>query len=775
MQLKFLYGNGASYRGEVSVTPTGRTCQRWDSQTPHGHKVTPANHPSSGLEHNYCRNPDGSPGVWCYTTDPDTTWEYCDVTICGKQGYVIASEARSEAAFGAGSGQIWLENLACGGSETSIEYCRHNGWGTHNCQHSEDAGVVCSDAIRLVGGSLSREGRVEVYHDGQWGAVCDDAFDISDAHVVCRQLGYTGAAEARTEAAFGMGSGQIWLDNLACGGSETNIEHCSHNGWGSHNCVHSEDAGVVCSNAIRLVGGSSSREGRVEVHYDGQWGTVCDDDFDMNDANVICRQLGYGSAAEARSQAAFGAGSGQIWLNNLACVGSETSIGDCSHNGWGSHNCGHGEDAGVVCKVPGEVKMIEIREKISETNSIVANAGLSLQSLAIIGLQVPIDGGWSDWSPWSDCSVTCGVGTQTRDRSCTNPEPEHGGAECDGDTQETQQCDTGVFCPVDGGLSDWSAWSGCSVTCGVGTQTRHRSCTNPAPAHGGAGCHGYTDGTQQCNTGVSCPVIRLVGGSSSREGRVEVYRSGQWGTVCDDDFDINDANVICRQLGYGSAIDARSQAAFGAGSGQIWLDNLACGGTEARVEHCSHNGWGSHNCGHGEDAGVVCSDGECQTGNGASYRGTVSVTPTGKTCQRWDSQTPHVHSRTPGNYRSSGLEQNYCRNPDGSRGVWCYTTDLFTRFEYCDIPTCGIRLVSGSSPREGRVEVYHGGQWGTVCDDDFDMNDARVICRQLRQGSAAQARSYAAFGAGSARATTGQLQFYQAAPGGNVLHVIPIM
>ncbi|XP_035676052.1 scavenger receptor cysteine-rich domain superfamily protein-like [Branchiostoma floridae] len=362
---------------------------------------------------------------------------------------------------------------------------------------------------------------------------------------------------------------------------------------------------------------------------------------------------------------------------------------------------------------------------------------------------VTVDGGWSDWSPWSDCSVTCGVGTQTRDRSCTNPEPEHGGAECDGDTQETQQCDTGVFCPVDGGLSDWSAWSGCSVTCGVGTQTRHRSCTNPAPAHGGAGCHGYTDGTQQCNTGVSCPVIRLVGGSSSREGRVEVYRSGQWGTVCDDDFDINDANVICRQLGYGSAIDARSQAAFGAGSGQIWLDNLACGGTEARVEHCSHNGWGSHNCGHGEDAGVVCSDGECQTGNGASYRGTVSVTPTGKTCQRWDSQTPHVHSRTPGNYRSSGLEQNYCRNPDGSRGVWCYTTDLFTRFEYCDIPTCGIRLVSGSSPREGRVEVYHGGQWGTVCDDDFDMNDARVICRQLRQGSAAQARSYAAFGAGS--------------------------
>ncbi|XP_078599632.1 uncharacterized protein LOC144874877 [Branchiostoma floridae x Branchiostoma japonicum] len=218
---------------------------------------------------------------------------------------------------------------------------------------SSSAGATSCTAqsaeVRLVGGSSSSEGRVEVYHDGQWGTVCDDAFDINDANVICRQLGYGGALEARSQAAFGAGSGQIWLDDLACGGSETSIEDCSHRGWGSHNCGHSEDAGVVCLSGIRLVGGSSSSEGRVEVNHDGQWGTVCDDAFDMNDANVICRQLGYGGALEARSQAAFGAGSGQIWLDDLACGGSETSIEDCSHRGWGSHNCGHSEDAGVVC------------------------------------------------------------------------------------------------------------------------------------------------------------------------------------------------------------------------------------------------------------------------------------------------------------------------------------------------------------------------------------------------------------------------------------------
>ncbi|XP_066301959.1 uncharacterized protein [Branchiostoma lanceolatum] len=91
----------------------------------------------------------------------------------------------------------------------------------------------------------------------------------------------------------------------------------------------------------------------------------------------------------------------------------------------------------------------------------------------------------------------------------------------------------------------------------------------------------------------------------------------------------------------------------------------------------------------GEDPGMCWEvPADCQAGDGASYRGAVSVTMTGKTCQRWDSQTPHAHFNTPANYPSSGLEQNYCRNPDGATGVWCYTTDPSTTYEYCDIRVC---------------------------------------------------------------------------------------
>ena len=98
-----------------------------------------------------------------------------------------------------------------------------------------------------------------------------------------------------------------------------------------------------------LDGGSTDNEGRVEVNFNGEWGTVCDDFWSINDANVACRQLGFGTAVSATRTATFGQGSGTIWLDNLQCTGSETDLFSCPHNGPGVHNCGHSEDAGVVC------------------------------------------------------------------------------------------------------------------------------------------------------------------------------------------------------------------------------------------------------------------------------------------------------------------------------------------------------------------------------------------------------------------------------------------
>ena len=88
---------------------------------------------------------------------------------------------------------------------------------------------------------------MEIKHNGVWGTVCDDDWDLIDAQVVCRELGFLYAFSAPTEAHFGQGSGNIWLDNVACTGTESSLKNCGSTGWGSHNCGHSEDASVVCS------------------------------------------------------------------------------------------------------------------------------------------------------------------------------------------------------------------------------------------------------------------------------------------------------------------------------------------------------------------------------------------------------------------------------------------------------------------------------------------------------------------------------------------------
>ncbi|XP_014865252.1 PREDICTED: uncharacterized protein LOC106931575 isoform X3 [Poecilia mexicana] len=280
----------------------------------------------------------------------DDNWDIADAeVVCRQLGCGPAISVVGSARFGEGFGQILLDDVQCSGYESSLTRCSHKGYGRHDCRHSEDAGVICSDSGIRLNGSTSCSGRVEINHSGQWGTVCDNSWDLSDAQVVCRQLSCGSALNATSSAVFGEGTGQIWLDEVNCTGSESSLTDCQHPGFGTHKCKHNEDAGVICSDSVIRLTGSTSCSGRVEINHNGQWGTICDDNWDLSDAQVVCRQLSCGSALSATSSVAFGLGTGQIWLDEVNCTGSESSLTDCQHPGFGTHNCGHNEDAGVVC------------------------------------------------------------------------------------------------------------------------------------------------------------------------------------------------------------------------------------------------------------------------------------------------------------------------------------------------------------------------------------------------------------------------------------------
>ncbi|XP_056144547.1 galectin-3-binding protein A-like [Lampris incognitus] len=106
--------------------------------------------------------------------------------------------------------------------------------------------------VRLAGSPSLSEGRVEIYHDGKWGTVCDDSWDLAEAQVVCRQLGFPAAKSTAAGGAYGEGSGPIWLDDMNCEGTENFLSSCTFKGWAITDCTHKEDVGIVCKTGLEM-------------------------------------------------------------------------------------------------------------------------------------------------------------------------------------------------------------------------------------------------------------------------------------------------------------------------------------------------------------------------------------------------------------------------------------------------------------------------------------------------------------------------------------------
>lgn len=325
---------------------------------------------------------------------------------------------------------------------------------------------------------------------------------------------------------------------------------------------------------IRLTGGLNTFEGVVEILHDVVYGTICDDGWNIHAANVICRELQLGEALEAvtAADAGFTAVSLRtpILLDGIICRGDESNIQSCSHGDWFTSTCGHFEDAGVRCSGPDVSRLC------------VTECGNGFY-------QVP------NTSECQLCDATCKTCSDHADKCVT--------------------CEAPRFLRSDQCVKD----------CGVGYygDTRTRTCQPCSPyckncEDGDSNnlCNSCFDGTflmnGRCVTGCEPLLsknlaIRLVDGPTPFEGRVEVFVNGDWGTVCDDEFDIHDAEVVCRQLGFGHPIAALGSPGYGPGQGKILFDDLRCNGTEKELVNCAQSEFTRNDCNHHEDAGVQCS------------------------------------------------------------------------------------------------------------------------------------------------------------------------
>uniref|UniRef100_A0A803JQ18 Soluble scavenger receptor cysteine-rich domain-containing protein SSC5D n=1 Tax=Xenopus tropicalis TaxID=8364 RepID=A0A803JQ18_XENTR len=686
------------------------------------------------------------------------TWGKPEAAVVCRQmgcGFIEPTDHLSPHFFGAGSGRIWLGSVTCSGEELALWNCHHSIWGLHSCDHGNDVGVRCTaerEELRLVGGSSYCKGRLEIKIYGQWGTVCSANWEYSETKVVCSQLGCNASAEEPQfikATSFGAGSGKIWLRSVRCSGNEKALGDCITDMWNPGDCDHRTDVGVICSGEpeeLRLAGGSYECEGRVEVKHNGEWGSVCSKEWGWTEASVVCRQLGCSMdiPIDNIKPVFFGAGSGKIWIDNLRCTGEESSLGDCAHSMWGLHNCGHGDDVGVICPVkPEEVRLVDGSSRCEGR------------------VEVKIYGQWGtvcgkSWS-YNEARVVC----------------------------SDLGCNSSAAYPHLYKVTSFGAGSGKiwiqRVRC-LGKEKVLADCAitmwNP----------GNCDHTY--DVGVICAgepeEIRLSGGSHECEGRVEVKHQGEWGTVCSNNWGWSAAAVVCRQIGCSSLKPSEYSKIqfFGAGSGKIWLDNVTCSGEESALWYCRHLMWGLHNCDHGHDVGVRCpgKPQEMRLIDGSfNCEGRLEVKIFGQwgtVCSaNWGYNEARVVCRQLGCLPSE--EDSHFIQPTffgpGSSTIWFQSVSCSGNEKalgdcitepwnpgVCDhsadvgVICAGepeeLRLSAGSHECEGRVEVKHHGEWGTVCSREWDWSEANVVCRQLGCGfSGSLGRISAFFGAGSGK------------------------
>uniref|UniRef100_A0A672HAK4 protein-lysine 6-oxidase n=1 Tax=Salarias fasciatus TaxID=181472 RepID=A0A672HAK4_SALFA len=592
---------------------------------------------------------------------------------------------------------------------------------------------------------------------------------------------------------------------------------------------------------VRLagVGRRGENEGRVEVFYNGAWGTVCDDEVDLNLANVVCRQLGYQRSFTWAHSARFGQGEGLIWLDNVRCHGSERSIAECRSNGWGINDCTHTEDLGVICSPERRPDVQEIgesppsprnhqsqpRQRNSSPQAPPAPPGLSSSSSArgheIALHRNPTSTRRSNISPQENGHE---IQIVRRNRGGSRVSQPSGPALPQGHQLPSRLGNGAAYRQRQEAMRSSTNRQQQSERRSERHQQYSGNHVEPDPE-----CHLLFSVLEQWSERVQLEEARLrpVLSGSNRglvtEGVLEVKHAGRWRHVCSHGWDLSSSRVACGMLGFPAAeafdqnayrklwdskvADPSSRLRAQIGKKAYWVEKVQCKGVEASLSKCQVQLSLPRNdvpCRGGMHAVVRCVPGSQFARYGSAPappavpsavrlkagprlgEGRVEVLREGKwgtVCDHlWDVPAASVVCRELGfgtakealtrahlgqgtgpihmnSVQCTGRERSIteCNHRPVPLYSCKHNQDVAVR---CNVPNTGlqatVRLAGGREPAEGRVEVLMevGGvkRWGSVCSENWGLNEAMVVCRQLGLGFAARAHQETWYWPGSSDA-----------------------
>ncbi|XP_018544225.2 CD5 antigen-like [Lates calcarifer] len=439
----------------------------------------------------------------------------------------------------------------------------------------EAEGYDSTEVVRLVGRDGRCAGRLEVKHQGEWRQVGDQSPDwtLRNAAVVCKQL-YCGSAVSVGISQKFKRSTPLWRINFDCVRSGSALTDCVSS---SYSPVHYFAPSVTCSDSVRLVNGTSLCSGRLEVktHQSNQWwSSVCEADFDLQDAEVVCRELGCGAPSVLQG-ALYGEVEAPMWTKEFQCGGQESALLDCRSSGSARTTCSPGKAVGLTCSGP------DVEFKLEGGNHRCGGQLKMKYRREWRAVSV-----WEYWSEWTlqSAAVFC------RELDCGSAVSTEG---------------------RDGGFPYKSVW------------LISPDCAQSEPL---SEC--LTHHHSLYSLWITCSdSVRLVNGTSLCSGRLEVktHQSNQWwSSVCEADFDLQDAEVVCRELGCG-APSVLQGALYGEVEAPMWTKEFQCGGQESALLDCRSSGSARTTCSPGKAVGLTCSEPVRLVGGASRCAGTLQV------------------------------------------------------------------------------------------------------------------------------------------------------